>query len=418
MSSAISRRTVTMAVSLATLLLLVLGVPRASADVATVTGGQTDLFTPLTVVQELGADRVYVAPLPPATLTFTLEEGPAVHFPVTDGVIDTDSMTGTVNHSGGLKILKFSEDFSTVESQLDITNLRIFNNTQLLGDTQDTPLLSPAADLANPTHTYDPVTGKIHYEADAQVPAAAALVLNTYFNTTVFQAGMTLGHVKSNIQTDRVLALPATFVRPKGATPFNASLVPAFAPCTFANRTHAAPLGYGSCNPPAQVSHNVTIGTPDANENPAEFVGSVRFGVATGNPLTPADEADVAISASLSDIRNTGSLSDYEGELRLSTPLRITDRNSTGGQTPLSEAATATDSTLDVTVPCAPTADPAVGSDCAVSTTADTVVPGSVQEGQRAVWAMNQVKVYDGGASGLASAPDSTVFAVQGIFAP
>ena len=66
---------------------------------------------------------------------------------------------------------------------------------------------SPAADLVNATWSKDPSSGVIHYEADAQVGAVTALVLNTYFDTTAFQSGMVLGHVKSDINTKKVVGL-------------------------------------------------------------------------------------------------------------------------------------------------------------------------------------------------------------------
>ena len=46
-----------------------------------------------------------------------------------------------------------------------------------------------------------------------------------------------------------------------------------------------------------------------------------------GSPSTPADEADVTIDVSATDIRSTGDLSDYTGELQAQVSLRITDRN-------------------------------------------------------------------------------------------
>jgi hypothetical protein len=47
----------------------------------------------------------------------------------------------------------------------------------------------------------------IHYEADAQINAVNATILNTYFSTSVFQSGMILGHLVSDIQTKKILGL-------------------------------------------------------------------------------------------------------------------------------------------------------------------------------------------------------------------
>jgi hypothetical protein len=47
------------------------------------------------------------------------------------------------------------------------------------------------------------------------------------------------------------------------------------------------------------------------------------------------------------------------------------------------------------------------------------LVPGTIEEGKRAIWQIGQVTVLDGGPDGLASTPgDNTPFARQGIFVP
>ena len=45
------------------------------------------------------------------------------------------------------------------------------------------------------------------------------------------------------------------------------------------------------------------------------MVGSVRFAVMPGNPGTPADEADVKIQTTVTDVRIKSNLNDYTGEL-------------------------------------------------------------------------------------------------------
>jgi hypothetical protein len=81
-------------------------------------------------------------------------------------------------------------------------------------------------------------------------------------------------------------------------------------------------------------------------------------------------------------------------------------------------AATVSDTSFPVTVPCAATADVNLGATCSVATSASAVLPGSVQSGKRAIWALGQVQVFDGGASGVAGASDATLFEDQGIFVP
>ena len=78
-------------------------------------------------------------------------------------------------------------------------------------------------------------------------------------------------------------------------------------------------------------------------------------------------------------------------------------------------------------MPCTETADPAIGSTCAVTTSANTLVPQSiprpspdfVSEGRRAIWQLGQISVWDGGEDGfIESTDDNTVLAVQGVFVP
>jgi len=206
-----------------------------------------------------------------------------------------------------------------------------------------------------------------------------------------------------------------TNVRPKGATPVRVPLVIAYSQCTSPDTTHGAPLSFGSCSSPHQASSYLTAGTPDANGQQANFSGYVRYGARPGDPLTPANEADVLVKASLTDVRNRSDLSDYQGELQVHTGLRITDRQSGSSG---SDPATGLDTDFPVTVPCTATASTATGSTCAVSTTLDALVPGAVVEGKRASWELGQVQVWDGGASGVAGASDARLFADEGIFVP
>lgn len=196
------------------------------------------------------------------------------------------------------------------------------------------------------------------------------------------------------------------YARPRGATPLRASLAPAYKPCTAANRTHGSPLSFGSCNPPTQVSDFVTVGTPDANGAAASSIGSVLVQVLAA--------PDVRMSASITDVRNKAGLADYTGELQGRLPLRITDK--TNGPS-LTESATG-DTTFAFTIPCATTTSTTVGSTCSVVTTANAVAPGAVVAGARAIWEIQNVQVFDGGADGVASTTPNTLFADQAIFEP
>jgi hypothetical protein len=205
------------------------------------------------------------------------------------------------------------------------------------------------------------------------------------------------------------------YPRPRGATPLFAPLVPAYKSCTAPNSSHGAPLSFPSCNPPDLESQFLTVGTPDSNGNGARSIGSVLFGVMLGDEETPEDEADLRITVSLTDVRRQADLDDYSGELEANPTLQITDRQSGAAG---DEPATVSDFAFPVTVPCTETADTTVGATCAVTTTADSLVPGAVSEGKRAIWELGPIDVSDGGADGLTSTEDNTVFARQGVFVP
>jgi hypothetical protein len=213
----------------------------------------------------------------------------------------------------------------------------------------------------------------------------------------------------------------AGYPRPQGATPAAMSLVPAYNQCTSPNRLHGPPdfpgnasNPDGSCNPPAQSSSQLTVGSPDANGAAANSVGSVRFAVLTGNPATAADEADARVTMSLTDVRRRSDLTDYTGQVQLETTVRVTDRNN--GPT---ETGTTQDLPFRVTVPCAGTASTSIGSTCSVNTTMDAVMgAGAITETKRSIWQLGQVRVNDGGPDGVVSTTPNTLFAVQGVFVP
>jgi hypothetical protein len=187
--------------------------------------------------------------------------------------------------------------------------------------------------------------------------------------------------------------------------------VPAYRPCTAPNDTHGAPLAFPSCNPPALASDYLTIGTSS--------IGSIRADVIPGNPATPANEADVHLATSVTDVRDKVSGADYGGELQASLPIRITDKDNAPSVGGPNRSGTVSDASFEATVPCTPTADPAIGSSCALATTANSVMPGAVKEGNRSIWALDGVSVFDGGNDGLASTTgDNTLFARQGVFVP
>jgi hypothetical protein len=214
------------------------------------------------------------------------------------------------------------------------------------------------------------------------------------------------------------VASTAGYPRPKSATPLYLPLVVAYDACGTATKSHAPPLGSGSCTP-QQSSGQLTVGSPDANMRAANSTGYVKA-VRLGDLTTPADDSDVRLTTSLSDVRRKADLTDYPGEVEVRLGLRVTDRSTSVSPTP---PGTGSDTTQDFTfrfaVGCTPTGDATIGSTCDVTTTADTLMPGAVPENRRIIWEMGHVQVYDGGADGDADTQgDNTPFMRQGVFAP
>jgi glucose/arabinose dehydrogenase len=213
--------------------------------------------------------------------------------------------------------------------------------------------------------------------------------------------------------------------RPKAATPVYTPLVPAYTACGAPNRQHGGGLPAPSCAPPVLTSGSLTVGTPDSNAAEANMVGSYRAVVCEGGPC---GAGDVLLNFSAADVRcnagtapcgpaNTAAGSDYTGELRVTSGLRVTDK--LNGGTGTAAMATGADTSFPVTVPCAGTADASIGATCAVATSANAVVPGSIVTDARAIWAMGDVDVLDGGPDGDVDTPTgNTLFLTQGVFVP
>ena len=218
------------------------------------------------------------------------------------------------------------------------------------------------------------------------------------------------------------------FSRPKSAVQVRVPLVPAYQECTAPNRTHGPPLAFDSCNPPQEAlaadgsSRYATIGTPDVNGHPTRSQGDLFLTPVVGNPSTPADEADVRIRFSLTDVRDAANPSaGYPWSLAIPLPLRLTDRGIGCCAVPgtVRDLRLHTDTAMQVEAPCAP-AGPGLGATCSVTTTYDTILPGAVLEGKRSLWHLTgPLQVYDSGADGYASSTDDNgLVATQGLFVP
>jgi hypothetical protein len=220
----------------------------------------------------------------------------------------------------------------------------------------------------------------------------------------------------------------ATHPRPKAASPLRVSLVPAYNQCTASNRTHGPPLAFASCNPPAQASSFLTVGTPDVNGAPANFEGFLRLRVLMGAP-GPPDDSDVIITASISDVRCKAATSacgnanamggpDYTGELQGNATVRVTDHFNAVDPGGGSDTATVVDIPLPINLSCASTADTSTGGICNISTSTCLGCPPTIKDGKRTVAGITQLQVFDGGSDGIVSTTPNTLFAVQGLFVP
>ena len=221
----------------------------------------------------------------------------------------------------------------------------------------------------------------------------------------------------------RLAGIGLPHARPGSATPLRVPLVPEFRECTTPNSTHVGPLNSPSCTPATLDSSLLTTSTI------GKGVGSVLFKSQVGNPGTPADEADLSISASMTDVRESGG-ADYSGPVVLTTRIRVTDTgNGVSGGVP----GTMTDADFSVPVSCTPNSTADLGSLCDISTSADTLVPGFMKEGKRTVISALSVSVRDRGIDGsLVPSPDpiglgcpptcgsgdEKVFLRQGVFTP
>jgi hypothetical protein len=212
------------------------------------------------------------------------------------------------------------------------------------------------------------------------------------------------------------------YPRPGGGTPLRVPLVPAYEECAPAaqDSNHIAPLDLDSCSDPQLSSSRLTTSTVGRQSAWA------RYAVIPGDIGTPADEADVAIDASATDVRLQSDGSDYVGPAILRTLIRVTDRaNSPGGVS----SATVKDAEFSFPVSCAATPDPNFGGTCSLSTTADTLLGEFAKEGKRAVISALSVELLDAGGDGSIGPPagtcpptcgsgDERVYLRQGVFVP
>jgi hypothetical protein len=315
----------------------------------------------------------------------------------------TQVSTGSVGGNGAL-------DAFFGGASLD--GLRVFFTTKEKLEATDTDAATDVYERfsAATTHISIGSTGG-NGTQNAFFDAASADGSRAFFNTSE-----SLLASDTDLTRDVYAASVNGFARPRGATPFRVAFVPAYQACASPNRMHGGPLAGGSCNPPVQQSSQLTIGTLDANGQPAGSTGSARYDVVAGDALSPENEADVRLAVSITDVRKMD-LTDYSGELQLNSTLRITDKNNGTSAAGGGDAATLSDVGFPATVPCTPTGS-SIGSTCSLTTTFNAIQPGAVVEEKRSNWQLGAVQLFDGGPDGLAATSPNTLFETQGIFTP
>jgi hypothetical protein len=345
-------------------------------------------------------------------------DGARVFFETTESLVsgDTDTRQDVYERAGGATTNRVSQGTSSngaFDAFFEGSSLdggRVFFSTSEAMEPGDTDAVSDVYERFSlvTTHiTIGPSGGNA--ALGAFFDGASGDGSRVFFNTRE-----SLTSTDTDTARDVYAATTGTYARPKGATPLRASLVPAYLACASPNRVHGAPLAFNSCSPPAAASTPLTVGTPDANGVGSNFIGFALYRVSAGDPLTSTNEADVRLLVNITDVRQKPSLADYTGQLRVDAAARVTDKLNGTSQTEPGTGSTS----FPVTVPCVATGSATVGATCAVNTTFNAVTPGAIVEEKRSVWQLGEIKVFDGGADGVASTTPNTLFAIQGIFVP
>jgi Tol biopolymer transport system component len=217
---------------------------------------------------------------------------------------------------------------------------------------------------------------------------------------------------------------PVSYQHPENEVSMDVPLVPVLrqtvspSQCSGRGGTpsqHTAPFAVTSCDPPAPTP-GTSAYLGGAGDDKVTIIPT------SGNPITTSNEADITLSAFLSDIR-AGNLegTDYNPDLTLMVRLRITDKRNCsppGCGAPYMRQGTTADVDFSVPVSCADTVDPAMGATCTTNTTANAVAPGTVLESRQAVVDAFRFKVNDAGPDQIAGNADDKLFAQQGTFIP
>ncbi len=146
-------------------------------------GEMTTLVLDAGTAKVLTDNKVKVAPVDPAA-----PEGDGIGFPITGGTVDSESLAGTIDHSGGLR-------FSAGGTELEVTDFVVDTEAGTLTATAggaEIPLLS--LDLAGLQRSME--AGAIVASGiTAALTADAAKALNDTFKGKLFEEGLAIGDV-------------------------------------------------------------------------------------------------------------------------------------------------------------------------------------------------------------------------------
>jgi len=146
-----------------------------------------------------------------------------------------------------------------------------------------------------------------------------------------------------------------------------------------------------------------------------------------GDP-TNGNTADLSVVASLQDVRSGSATgSDYAPvasgpDLNATAKFRFSDHyNNTpslGCAATTSCPGTMSDTDFPVPINCVTTADPGVGSNCSVITTANAVTPNVIQEAHNTDIAIFRIRIADTGNDNVLGDGDDRDAFMQGIYLP
>ncbi len=146
-------------------------------------GEMTTLVLDPGTAKVLTDNKVKVAPVDPAA-----PDGDGIGFPIAGGTVDSESLAGTIDHSGGLR-------FSAGGTNLEVTDFVVDTEAGTLTATAggaEIPLL--ALDLSGLERSMDG-QAIVASGITAALTADAAKALNDTFKVELFEEGLAIGDV-------------------------------------------------------------------------------------------------------------------------------------------------------------------------------------------------------------------------------